>query len=1711
MASDAPIPESQSQPTESTSLLPDWLTGETAKSVATEAATTAGLATLPGVGLVAAAGYAAYNAYNWLSGDSTNAGTTKPSDSGKNLTEQAGRKILEEVSQKPPKVTDSNHSLGGSLVAQPQKDVQLPAQPKEAGKEPAIAKSIVDAIKTLEIPKLPELSGTEKPQTKLSNPNPQPPEGSIIFKASGPAADGKSLVVQAIVEKPGLAGGGAPAAPEIRVQPAKSVEPNGYSTVSPAPIVRSETPKTETFAGKPAEQPSVLGKLIDLALPAVKPETPALTIKPETPVQPAKPETPVPPAKPETPVPQVKPETPVQPAKPETPAQQVKPETPAQPAKPETPVQPAKPETPVQPAKPETPVQPAKPETPVQPDKPETAVQPVKPETPTLTIKPETPAVAVKSADPVSQPPGGSRVAEQPAGTGGDNSKHGDPAISTPLPGTNPGRVQTYSDTGVNNGDRSLGVARANSGAPTADTSRNPQEPVSGLSGEQQGLVRKNAAESSPGVSSVLPDTAANAGSRRPGEQPDGYKSGTVEFGGRHLTVETRTGGASIPVQPKSAESHNAADTPPSGGTRTSPTAGATQLNPATPNQVGNPAGSPGKSGHDSAGSSTADALSKASASHGVMPMPTGPAQNNSEGGRESRCRGNGTTPPGDRPAGTSIGDAAAKNALSPEIPRVTNPDLSTLSNDQGRSVPLRVPGHERNISTGGESGTTRKAEVVTAQGAASVESAGRTIGGVRETSPAINTPGSVPNAVNPPTPGKSQTDATATDQSSTAGRLVGTMGAAGTNATATTGDAGRNCGGQRSDCVSRNTLPDGSVPTRVTDGINRPGVTDKGTDATSTTPGSAISTGIDRAARGQFPTDTASGADRTGTKLPGNNVIQDKPLDAAMPGGPKTSLESGRPSAELARAQQTAPETATQGDIQATTARFTDPALKGQEITRINQAIDRILASQPELRHATKDVALREIIKQLALEGLLPTATSALAPKALEVIKILLEQKLNPPQTQPSSQPGVAGQDPAQSPRVTSPSGGQLPGKISPLSQITDAAGLPLRPHTGTQNQSTPTGPANRGADASTTGMGPQQSAAGHQADGARGQQGTAPSRSGEPGGRDSIRPTGETPMGKSETGSAPGRAHEMLTSKSDASHSGSQSKASHTRFEGDKGRADGIRDHQAGDRSQAIRQNADDNSPGGRRNVAHQPDQTGHKPHGMPERDQLNTDKHGIDRKETTDKEGETKPHIRKGDHDGNRAGDGWIGAAVASLGGIAKSDDKKDNTDKRQPQADVRKQDRRSKYFVKFGDTLESIAEKVLGDKRFAELLITINRSLISFKFVGLVRVPDFREGQMIWLPTADEAHYHRRTFFGNSGITSGATTIPQTFSALAPTPSTNNNVSQQEAELLFVPPVLEIVDGSGSGVHAGCPTPAPIGQILYKIRFAGNKQALPMSALHPADLGYISRRSYVVRLGDTVRSIALRDAQMGDASLWILIARVNNLMTAVDPSGAPIVKLRRGQVIQLPNPNEIDQHKLLGKFAGIACLSQSTGQSRVLEAPMSKQPAAQSDQAKAQPAPLPVHPPAGVLPVPQPPQPQPSAGIEAVPLQEQPSAEIEAVPQQEQPSAEIEARMFIDRLAENCRILSADVPGESFVCSIKLQTEISGRWTTIASYDCGLNWAARYLYHPDGRRDHLDLDLPVSVVNEMAREDFLRNWESYARNYAQDGPQSKQRLA
>jgi hypothetical protein len=74
-----------------------------------------------------------------------------------------------------------------------------------------------------------------------------------------------------------------------------------------------------------------------------------------------------------------------------------------------------------------------------------------------------------------------------------------------------------------------------------------------------------------------------------------------------------------------------------------------------------------------------------------------------------------------------------------------------------------------------------------------------------------------------------------------------------------------------------------------------------------------------------------------------------------------------------------------------------------------------------------------------------------------------------------------------------------------------------------------------------------------------------------------------------------------------------------------------------------------------------------------------------------------------------------------------------------------------DTRVQYTVQDGETVESIASVQLGDERFGDLIITINRSEILYRLVDNNKVPFVYPGQVLWLPSDPELNIYRKNFF------------------------------------------------------------------------------------------------------------------------------------------------------------------------------------------------------------------------------------------------------------------------------------------------------------------------------------------------------------------------
>ena len=356
-------------------------------------------------------------------------------------------------------------------------------------------------------------------------------------------------------------------------------------------------------------------------------------------------------------------------------------------------------------------------------------------------------------------------------------------------------------------------------------------------------------------------------------------------------------------------------------------------------------------------------------------------------------------------------------------------------------------------------------------------------------------------------------------------------------------------------------------------------------------------------------------------------------------------------------------------------------------------------------------------------------------------------------------------------------------------------------------------------------------------------------------------------------------------------------------------------------------------------------------------------------------------------------------------------------------------------RVRYLVKKDDTLENVAERILGDIRFVQLLITINRAEIIFTIANGKTVSTIYEGQYLWIPTPNELNIHKKHYFNsNSAAIRGNELPPEAETPIMveeyEAPTTVRDFAARHRSIT-APPVG----------HSAGPVSSPMALVLYRLRFAGNRNSVNLDEIEPAQPS--DRRHHKVRLGETLQSIAVHDPLMKDVNMWILICRLNNLATAIDVVGRPRTLLTRGETIMLPNAAEIEEFRLLSKLVEIAELA-----GKKIDVDFSRRSTASA---------------------------APAASAHC----------------------KVERQMSIQKLADRCRMISTDNNDTAY--SIKLQIESDGKWSTVSSYESKGGKTLRYTYKIDGSKSCLEVGLPAAVSREMAVEDFQRNWRFYHKRF------------
>lgn len=421
--------------------------------------------------------------------------------------------------------------------------------------------------------------------------------------------------------------------------------------------------------------------------------------------------------------------------------------------------------------------------------------------------------------------------------------------------------------------------------------------------------------------------------------------------------------------------------------------------------------------------------------------------------------------------------------------------------------------------------------------------------------------------------------------------------------------------------------------------------------------------------------------------------------------------------------------------------------------------------------------------------------------------------------------------------------------------------------------------------------------------------------------------------------------------------------------------------------------------------------------------------------------------------------------------------------------EPQPKPQLQQHRTKYLVKEGDTLESIAQEKLGDARLVQLLITINRALVNYRLEDEKKVAYVVPNQYMWLPTDHELDVHKKNFFGKQGkdgsiaiaINSKQNTpiippvsfdhtkevsaeVSASMQDFRPASSPSNPLSGNRMsagyEVKKVVPKAGSEGGSISGSNSGSANGSNSGSIsqsgstkmagnLDRLRHAGDRKSINLDEIEYASAQVSHRQCYQVREGESLMSIAASLESMGHISMWKLLAKINGFQIEEGGLGKPI-DLHVGQFIVLPTTEELNEYKLLEKLTSTSKLAASNA-GAVENAFICVQQQKQ---------------------VPTPPPPALVALAQGV-----------------------GGLTTVQKLSNYTRLVFNDLPQLENCFSITVEARWNGQWKPMAAYECRHGQTTRHLYNKNGEVKSMDLDLPPYVVKEMAREDFARNWNAY----------------
>jgi hypothetical protein len=425
-----------------------------------------------------------------------------------------------------------------------------------------------------------------------------------------------------------------------------------------------------------------------------------------------------------------------------------------------------------------------------------------------------------------------------------------------------------------------------------------------------------------------------------------------------------------------------------------------------------------------------------------------------------------------------------------------------------------------------------------------------------------------------------------------------------------------------------------------------------------------------------------------------------------------------------------------------------------------------------------------------------------------------------------------------------------------------------------------------------------------------------------------------------------------------------------------------------------------------------------------------------------------------------------------------------DDKDKQEKAQ-EKDKKEPERRQKYIVRPGDSLEIIATRMLRDKRLAGLIYEINSDTIPIVMLDGKKVPQVREKMVIWLPTPTEAKDYRTRLMSSAAAT-----------------KTEYESAEDELAARF---------GKNWDARPNGPSPGTAGggaaledmEDAARVAYAARRKHIEslLGPLAPKSDGV--QPKHVVRLGESLKSVAIKHPALQDVTLWKLLAELNGLPTQTDERGTPTAKLIRGQSIILPSQAEIEafRQREAGtgsreKISGALELPTRTcaGCKRTTFASASLCPgcgrqfedrSATTGSADTKPNVTIKSPPTRTAAA------LPKAAVE--PTTRIISAEDAISPPQPQPTS-------TKQFSESARLMIVGTMTE-LSSGYKMHLEIlaNGEWKPVVVYEIFAGVCLRHEVPANGQRKTIRIDLPPQAAIELATNDLESNWKSYEMSY------------